>query len=342
MRVSNRFVLGVTLLVLFSWACNAGSGQQATVQALGDSISGTATAGAETGLSAEGMVQTAEAVATTQLDSLQGTAEAELGVSADQGTATAEAAAPLLERLPDYGVDPNAGQLAWVHPPVTVDVSGYLQSDFENQFFGTVAQDFVMSSEITWNTTTGLSGCGFVFRSDADEEAPSQYLALISRGGNGRVVYQRMFDGEVKTGIDMYASDKDPFFEWRNDTTNRLTLVARGDTFSFYTNGNLIDELKADDPPTPPALPIPPEEPPEDAPPEAADEYEVAREEYEEQVNRLQARYQAERRAHQEGLPYLDRGFVAMIAVSESGRTVCQFEDAWLWRFDDQVSVGGS
>jgi hypothetical protein len=26
-----------------------------------------------------------------------------------------------------------------------------------------------------------------------------------------------------------------------------------------------------------------------------------------------------------------DKGFLAMIGVSESGKTLCQFDDTWLW-----------
>ncbi len=121
-----------------------------------------------------------------------------------------------------------------------------------------------------------------------------------------------------------------------------MTLVARADTFTFYTNGAQVAELRADDPPSPPFLPNPPEQPPEDAPPEVVEQYERAMEEYEDQVDQLQATYRAQVRSHQEGLPYLDRGFVAMIAVSESGQTSCHFEDTWLWLFDTPVNVGGS
>jgi hypothetical protein len=29
-----------------------------------------------------------------------------------------------------------------------------------------------------------------------------------------------------------------------------------------------------------------------------------------------------------------ERGFIAMVAMSESGRTICQFDNAWLWLLD--------
>ena len=61
---------------------------------------------------------------------------------------------------------------------------------------GTIARDFVVSGDITWNTTTGLSGCGWVLRSDGNEDAFNQYLTIATRGGNGRVIFAPMLEGE--------------------------------------------------------------------------------------------------------------------------------------------------
>ena len=337
-----RPLVFILILAFFVLACNASSGQQATVQALGETISGTATAAAAEGLALEGLVQTAEAVATAQLQAMQSTVQAELGITQAEQAATATAVAPLLAELPQYGVDPTQGELAWVHPPLTVEVTGYLQSDFQNRFMGTVAHDFVVSSDITWNTTTGLSGCGFVFRSDGDEESPNQYVGVLSRGGNGRAIFQSMVEGDFRNAVDMYAYGKDPQFQWQNDTTNRLTIVARGDTFTFFTNGSQVGQVEAGDPPSPPALPDPPEEPPEDSPPEAAEEYEEALEEHQALVDQIQSSYQARASAYRDDVPYFDRGFIAMIAISESGRATCHFDNTWLWLFDEQNGSGGS
>jgi hypothetical protein len=334
MNQLKRPLLGVAILLALGLACNASSDQQATVQALGESVSGTATAAAAEGLAMEGLVQTAAAQATAQLESIQATVQAELGISAQEQSATATAAAPLLAKLPQYGVDPGQGELAWIHPPLTLEVSGYLQSDFQNRFMGTVARDFVVSTDITWNTTTGLSGCGFVFRSDGNEDAPNQYVGLISRGGNGRAVFQSMVDGDPRNAVDMYAFGKDPQFQWQNDTTNNLTIVGRGNVFTFFTNGTMVGEVEAGDPPPPPSLPDPPEEPPDDAPPEAAEEYQQALQEHEDMVDQIQESYQAQAGAYRQDTPYFDRGFIAMVAISESGRTVCQFDNTWLWLFD--------
>lgn len=319
---------------LAALACNAGGNQQATVQALGQTIEGTATAAAAAGVGPGALVQTAEAAATAQGSSILATAQAALGISAADQAATASAAAPLLADLPTYGVDPNHGSLAWVHPPITIDITGYLASDFENQFLGTVARDFVASTDITWNTTTGLSGCGFVFRSDGNKEAANQYLGLITRGGNGRAVFQAMVDGQTKNTVDMYAYGSDPNFQWRNGTTNRLTLVVRGNTFNFYTNGTHVGEVVAGERSSSAYIPPAPTEPPADAPQAVKDAYSQALAEHQDLVNQIQSGAQAQASGAQGPVPMFDRGFVAMVAVSESGTTTCEFNNTWLWLFD--------
>jgi hypothetical protein len=334
MNAQRAITIWILCLAILALACNAGGSQQATVQALGQTISGTATAAAANGVDAAGLVQTAEAAATAQGSSLLATAQAAVGLNEADQAATAAAAAPLLANLPAYGVDPSQGSLAWVHPPVTVEVTGYLQSDFENRYLGTVARDFVASTDITWNTTTGLSGCGFVFRSDGNKEAANQYLGLVSRGGNGRAIFQAMVDGENKNTVDMYAYGMDPSFQWRNGTTNRLTIVARGNIFTFYTNGTQVGQVVAGEKPPSTYIPPAPTQPPADAPQAVQDAYSQALDEHQDLVNDIQSRAQAQASGAQGPVPLFERGFVAMVAVSESGTTTCEFNNTWLWLFD--------
>jgi hypothetical protein len=224
--------------------------------------------------------------------------------------------------------------MGWIHPPVTLDIEGYLQYDYANYFIGTVASDFVVSAEITWDTSYGTSGCGFVLRSDGNEDAYSQYLAIATRGGDGRVIFSAMDEGEVKNVIDNYAYSGDPLFDWQNGTTNRITIVARGEVFSIYTNGSKIGEVTAGKPPVL-VLPAPPTEPPAGSTDEDLKNYEEELSAYEDQVNLMETRYQQNRIIYQPDTPYFERGFVALVALSESGRTICTFENAYLWILDN-------
>jgi hypothetical protein len=191
--------------------------------------------------------------------------------------ATAAAFAPIEAELLSYGIDPAAGRLGWVHPPEQIYVEDYLGFDYANRFLETIAADFVVAADITWATQYGSAGCGFVVRSDGNEEAFTQYLIIATRGAQGHVGFIVMREGEVSIdeSQDIYANGIDPLFEWQNDTTNRFVIVGRGDTFTIYTNGTLIGEITT------------------------------------------------------EG--GLAKGFVAFVALNESGYTDCQYDKAWLW-----------
>lgn len=220
----------------------------------------------------------AQATATARSEQATATRNAAATQAVIDAAATATRKAPILEELATYGVDPNQGRLAWVHPPITIETEGFLQYNYANQNIATVAQDFVLAGDITWNTRFGTTGCGFVLRSDGDQEENfDQYLVVATRGASGHVGFIIMQDGEVKTNeiTDIYANGIDPLFEWQNDTTNRLAIVARGNTFTIYTNGTRIGEV------TP-------------------------------------------------SVAY-ERGFVAFVALNESGDTTCHYEDTWLW-----------
>jgi hypothetical protein len=310
-------------MVLVSLACGGTSSDpsaQSTLQAISDQVrqTGTAAALAETqAFSAD------PAAAGTQ------TALAALGPEALTGTA--QVYAPILAELPTYGVDPASGSVAWVHPPVSLEVEGYMQYDYINHFIATLAQDFVMSADITWDAIGSESSCGFVLRSDGNETAMNTYLATISRVASGHFLFLTVAKGEVVTGQDIYAYGRDPAFDWQNNATNQLTVVGRGSRFWIYTNGTLIGEI---DPSAPPQLLLPPEpERPADAGNiQAMADYTVKKAEYDVITQQIRADYNQRLQNLRNADTTFDRGFTALVALSRAGRkATCQFENAWLF-----------
>lgn len=250
-------------------------------------------------------------------------------------TATAAAFAPILAELPTYGVDPSEGKLGWVHPPVTLDASGYHQFEYVNYFLGTLAKDFVVSADITWNTVGSTSGCGFVLRSDGNTAALDQYVAIITRVASGHFLFATMDNGEVVNGRDIYARYKDKTFDWSNDSTNRLTVVGRGNHFWVYTNGTLVGEIDPSAPPPYPAYPDEPVKPPANADPATKAAYQANKTEYDLVVQQMNADYAARQRALNSAETVFERGFIALVALSESGRkTECKFDNGWLFLID--------
>jgi hypothetical protein len=113
---------------------------------------------------------------------------------------------------------------------------------------------------------------------DGDVEAGDRYFAIATRGGSGRVLFGVQLDGNLvlDDSEDIFANGIDPLFEWQNDTTNRMVVIGRGNTFSIYTNGTHLGDFT----------------------PESA---------------------------------FFERGFVAFVALNESGTTTCTFTNAYLW-----------
>lgn len=237
--------ISTTLVILLgtSLACTTPT-RQAEIEAFGEAVEATATARAASGTqSGSSNVATVEAQATEGIDNINVTATSSGGTSPDDTAATAAARQPIIDELPTYGVDPaDGGQVAWIHPPEELVVSDGAGYDYINRYAGIIARDFVLSGDITWNTQFGTSGCGFVIRSNGDEEALDQYMALMTRAGNGTVFFSPVVDGVVQSAFGTQANIIDPSFQWQNDTTNRLTVVAQGTHFKLYTNGVLISE----------------------------------------------------------------------------------------------------
>ena len=331
----SAFLLLVLISLLGACTLPAGSpnvAEQSTLDAISAYVRQTATAVAAINQNPNASIETAQAEATTQAEAIAGTQTAFSALSAEDQAATATAEAPILAELPTYGVDPTAGHVGWIHPPVTMEVEGFMQYDYVNYFISVLAADFVVSADITWDAIGSASGCGFVLRSDGNEKALDQYLAILTRVASGHVLFGTMAKGEVVTGQDIYAYNIDPAFDWQNNATNRFTVVGRGNRFWIYTNGTLVGEIDPTAPPEMPPLPPEPEKPIDTSNAEAMAAYALKKAEHEAVVEQIRADFRARQKAFREADKTFDRGFIAMVALSQSGRKgVCKFDNAWLW-----------
>jgi hypothetical protein len=325
-----RTIVIFTVFGVVLSACNFSteSDKSATLEALSQSISLTATAAARKDLDPEDSLQTAEAVATIESQYASATQAALADLSDESIAATETALAPILDELPTYGIQPSDGWVAWIHPRASLAVEGYMQTDFINQYMNTTVADFVLSADITWNTQYGSSGCGYILRSDGKEEDSNQYMLILTRFGDGHAVFMTIANGEFVDGKDMYVAGIDPIFNQPNDTTNRLTVVGRGTEFSIFTNGTHVGDVTVGEPPSPPPIPTPPPTPQD---PALRDKYNELLEKYEKEVEIARANYRARLAAYQKYNTNFERGFVALAVFSESGQTACQFDNAWLW-----------
>jgi hypothetical protein len=296
-----RMLLFPGLLLLLVVGCGEADDQQAAVDALGVSLTQTATirdaaATAEAAVTPEPTVSESEKPTSTPATDLVATRTFEVNSTADArhaeetrvanesdaaAAATADFEQPVRNVLSNYGVDPARGRVAWIQEDVVIETEGYQAIQWKNQRLGTPVRDFVLSADITWNTQYATTGCGFLLRTDDNEDAGNRYILGVTRGAEGHAVFSIQKDGEIMIddSVDFFANGIDPLFEWQNDTTNRLTVVARGDRFDIYTNDTFLGAVEP-------------------------------------------------------GYGFLN-GFVAFLAVNESGNTRCEFDNAWLWQIQE-------
>lgn len=249
---------------------------QATLDAGGGSNGGGGDGDGQAGGGTAPAVQTAEAEATAVAISLEETRVAREATAAAEAAGTAQAEAPIMADLATYGIT-RPGEVKWIHRPYELDVEGYLQFDYFNERIATISDDLVISTDLTWDTFTGLAGCGFLIRAEGEAEEVDGFMFVASRGGNGRVIFVTLQDGEMVEFEDVNWQTP---IDWFNGATNRLAVSAEGLNFTVYTNGVNIGTVTA-------------------------------------------------KPAYQ----YLE-GFSAMVALSESGRTYCEFENTWLYNYD--------
>lgn len=334
-KTSLRPLFALLALLAAGLACNyqsRGSTPEPTLEAMKISIAGTATANAsDSSSSGASDLATAQADATRRSQEVEATRTLTASTQSESELATATAVAPVLAELPSYNVDPEKGRVGWVHPPVDLKISGYQQFGYANDFMQVVAKDFVMAADVTWNTQYGASGCGFMFRSNGDKNKPDQYMLIVSRLGNGHAIFTAVAGGKLANFRDYYPSTEDKSFQYQNGSTNRLAVVGKGPIFEFYSNGAKIGEVDTTQPPPSPSLPAKPQVPSDLSNLDILKKYQNQLKDYTDLTDQVQSNFQQALQNYKTTPAVFDQGFVAMLALSESGETECKYNNAWLW-----------
>ncbi|PWB55969.1 MAG: hypothetical protein C3F13_02600 [Anaerolineales bacterium] len=286
----------------------------------------TARAGLQAGSGDDLATQYAQATALSQ----DVTAQAETEQAAF--AATAEAMLPVLQELPLYGVNPLDGQVAWLHNPFDLDLDGYMQYGYANDYPEILAGDFALAADITWDTKAGSSTCGYYFRSDGNKDKPNQFMVSISRFANGTLTFSALVDGNITNTQAFYPRGKDKSFDWLNGSTNRLVVVARGNLIEFFTNGIKIGQVDITKPP-PSTLQLPAfPQMPSDASEAQIAEYQAQVAQYAQIYEQMQSDLlEAQRNYNNDKIATFTDGFLGFMSMSEYGLTKCQFNNAWLF-----------
>jgi hypothetical protein len=250
-------------------------------------------------------------------------------ITPNPGTATA--IAPAMAELSFYKIDPNQGYVAWVHKPAVIDLNGWQQSGYANDYQSVVAKDFVMAADIKWHTVNSLSACGFMFRSNGDTNKPTQYMVVITRYATGYLAFTATVNGENSNMRTIYPSTDDKSFSWQQDATNRLAIVIRGQNLDLYTNTHLVGQIDTSQPP-PDNQQNPPKNELTGTPvPDELQDYQNLAGQNDQNTDLMNAQMAQARKNFAKNKPILTEGFLGFIGVSQSGQTTCTFNNAWLF-----------
>jgi hypothetical protein len=321
------------LLTMLLGACgtdNVSDSMAATVSAIRGALAGTATAEQLKAANA-GELAAAQAEATQQSLNISATQTAQYANRDVSGLATATLTAPIVAELPSYGLNASSGRIGWIHDTLTLEIRGYQEFTYGNDFMNVTASNFVLAADVTWNTQYGDSGCGFMFRSNGDQQKPDQYMVIATRFAEGHVIFTALDDGELANMHDFFPKTNDRSFDWQNGTTNRIAIVARDNLIEIYTNLVKIGEIDTTQPPKPINMPPVPLEPPNNASQAVKDFYEEQLGVYQQVSQQAQQNYQIANANYQKSKPIFTDGFLSMLAFTQGGTTECTFDNAWLW-----------
>jgi hypothetical protein len=327
-------IIFLVLLVVLVVSCGPAFGSLSpiyqTLTPLNASVKGTLTARAGQADSNQDL-STAIAKATSEAISVYSTQTAVGDVNSPSHLATATAIAPVVAELPFYGIDPAEGYVAWLHKPVSIDLQGFQQTGFANDFQNITGANFVMAADITWHTFNSASGCGFMFRSNGDTNQPSQYMVLITRVSSGQMAFLALANGKVANYHSFYPKNKDKSFNWFNDATNRLGIVVRGNLVDMYTNDELIGEVDVTQPPSQSISAPPKPELPAGATDAQVQDFNNQLNQSNSSMDILNAQLSQAKQNFTTSNTVLTDGFLGFIGLSQSGTMTCKFSNAWLF-----------
>jgi len=146
-----------------------------------------------------------------------------------------------------YGVTTDEGHLAWLSAlPITLSVSSHLASDYYMIAPALVVSDFVFQTEVTWESTGGLAGCGYVFRAERSLGRGSFYDFLAIRLSGLPIWWASYWkEGFLERTLSPLSATSAAIHQ-KQGSTNTYAVVARGDHMVFYANGDRLSGITHD------------------------------------------------------------------------------------------------
>ena len=153
-----------------------------------------------------------------------------------QAAEIADLIAPELDKL---GFSPDDGSLAWYNaPPINIRIFDYNAAQIFQLGDDLNVEDFILSTDITWESSLGYAVCGIIFRAEPDD---GEYYIFQSMRLSGLPAWDIEFwdydqyittvSGEVQTNRAIQLDQ---------GSTNSFMLVVQGDKMTAYANGTRL------------------------------------------------------------------------------------------------------
>ncbi len=162
------------------------------------------------------------------------------GTAQAEASATASAAEALIQDdLKTAGVPFEAGKLVFLQDqPEDIYLSEYGEGRYQPINEDLIAKDFILKTDITWDSTSGLSICGLMLRANNDFNDTYIFKALRLSGIPAWDI-QYYEDQYLQHSI-FGGSKTSSLIDQTAGATNTYIIVAKGITFTTYANGKKI------------------------------------------------------------------------------------------------------
>lgn len=146
----------------------------------------------------------------------------------------------LNQELENLGYTPDSGHVGWIQTysdEITLD--SYNEAIYIPFAEDLSASDFILKTEITWESTSGLAGCSLIFRSEPDIQNGEQYIfeTLRLTGLPGWDIIYIKYNQVQKNVTGFLTAGA---INQEQGSTNKYVLIAEGEKFTLYVNGERI------------------------------------------------------------------------------------------------------
>ena len=168
------------------------------------------------------------------------TPDLESTAAAEATAAAEEAIAMVAVDLEKVGLSMDSGSLLWAQSePVTINMDTYEQEEFRPLAEGLSADNFVLKSEVTWDSTSGLLDCGFIFRSEDNLEDGMNYRYEMWRLSGLPAWWIVLYDDNyMEKDVTNFRTSRE--INQDAGAMNKVIIIAEVDRFTLYINDERI------------------------------------------------------------------------------------------------------